>query len=62
LELEIDHMTGVLRSQGVTVLDMPWDTTRETEETRQAAVEALAARIRGFSPPDFFLDLHRRTT
>ena len=61
LEQEIDHMVSVLRSQGVTVLDMPWDTTRETEETRRVAVEALAARIIGLSPPDFFLDLHRRT-
>lgn len=61
LEQEIDHMCGVLRSQGVTIFDMPWDTDRDTPETRQAAVQALAARITALNPPDFFLDLHRRT-
>jgi len=61
LETEIDHMVGVLRSQGVVIFDLPWDTTRETEEARRGTVEALAARIIGLSPPDFFLDLHRRT-
>ena len=61
LEQEIDHMCGVLRSQGVTIFDMPWDTDRDSPETRQAAVEALAARITALNPPDFFLDLHRRT-
>lgn len=61
LEQEIDHMVGVLRSQGVTVLDMPWDIDRGTPEDRRGAVEALASRIAALNPPDFFLDLHRRT-
>lgn len=61
LETEIDHMVGVLRSQGVTILDMPWDVDRDSPETRKHAVEALAARISAITPPDFFLDLHRRT-
>lgn len=61
LDREIDHMVGVLRSQGVTVLDVPWDTDRDTPEARRSAVESLAARIQGIEPPDFFLDLHRRT-
>jgi deoxyadenosine/deoxycytidine kinase len=62
LEQEIDHMVQVLRSQGATIFDMPWDDNRGTPEERRGAVEALAARIAALSPPDFFLDLHRRST
>tara|TARA_Y100000310_G_scaffold91693_5_gene89182 strand:+ start:6841 stop:7548 length:708 start_codon:yes stop_codon:yes gene_type:complete len=62
LEREIDHMVGVLRAQGVTVLDVPWDVDRDSAETRAGAVEALAARISALTPPDFFLDMHRRTS
>jgi deoxyadenosine/deoxycytidine kinase len=60
LEREIDHMVGVLRQQGVTILDVPWDTDRDTPEVRLHAIEALAARIKALDPPDFFLDMHRR--
>ncbi len=62
LEQEIDHMVGVLRNMGVTVLDVPWDVDRESPASRSAAVEALAARIHNLaSPVNGFLDLHRRT-
>lgn len=61
LDREIDHMTSVLRAQGVTILDMPWDVDRLSEEDRHQAVEGLAARIHGLQPVDHFLDLHRRT-
>jgi deoxyadenosine/deoxycytidine kinase len=61
LEQEIDHMVGVLRGMGVVVLDVPWDVDRDSAETRSGAVEALAARITAINPPDFFLDMHRRT-
>jgi len=61
LDREIDHMTAVLRQQGVTVFDMPWDVDRLSEEDRHQAVEGLAARIHGLQPVDHFLDLHRRT-
>jgi len=61
LEQEIDHMVSVLRHQGVQILDMPWDVDRDSPDTRRHAVEALAARITALNPPDFFLDLHRRT-
>lgn len=61
LEREIDHMVGVLRAQGVAVVDMPWDTDRSTTLDRQPAVKGLAARIEGLVSPDPFLDLHRRT-
>jgi len=60
LEREIDHMVSVLRGQGVAILDMPWDTDRDTPAFRADAVRALAARIEALRPPDFFLDLHRR--
>ena len=61
LETEIDHMVGVLRNQGVTILDVPWDEDRGSPEERSGAIQALAARIRNLQPPDGFLDLHRRT-
>jgi len=54
-------MVGVLRSQGVAVIDMPWDMDRETADDRKVAVTSLANRIRCIEPPDMFLDLHRRT-
>jgi deoxyadenosine/deoxycytidine kinase len=60
LDREIDFMFNVLRSQGGTVLDVPWDLDRD-EEARRAAVGSLAARIKSIEPPDAFLDLHRRT-
>ncbi len=61
LEREIDHMVNVLQSQGVTILDVPWDDSRPNREARQHAVSALASRIQSIEPPDLFLDLHRRT-
>ena len=60
LEREIDHMIGVLRALGVIVFDMPWDDSRPDPKDRQSTVEALASRIKNLSPPDFFLDMHRR--
>ena len=62
LDKEIDHMAGVLRAQGVTVIDMPWDVDRDSPEQRQQAVAGLAARILALTPVDLFLDMHRRTT
>ena len=61
LDQEIDHMTRILKQMGVYVLEIPWDTDRDTPELRQAAVTALAARIQAIQSPDPFLDLHRRT-
>lgn len=61
LDHEIDHMVGVLRQQGVAVLDVPWDTDRDSPEARLSAVEGLANRIRSITPPDLFLDMHRRS-
>lgn len=61
LEAEIDHMVSVLRGMGVSILDVPWDVGRDTKEIRSAAIDALASRIKSLEPPDFFLDMHRRT-
>ena len=62
LETEIDHMVDVLRRMGVVVIDMAWDVDRESPEMRAGAIEALASRIAAITPPDFFLDMHRRAT
>jgi hypothetical protein len=61
LEVEINHMVGVLRNQGVVVLDMPWDVDRDSPEARADAVAALAARIHAIKPINQLLDDHRRT-
>jgi len=60
LDQEIDHMVGVLRQQGVTVLDVPWDVDRDNAADRESAVSGIASRIKGLTPPDPFLDIHRR--
>lgn len=61
LDREIDHMVSVLRSQGVAILDVPWDEDRDTPEERAEAVRGLASRVRSLVPPDPFLDHHRRS-
>jgi len=61
LDTEIDHMVGVLRYQGVTIFDVPYDVDRDTAVQREQTVKSLAARINAIEPPDYFLDLHRRT-
>lgn len=60
LDREIDHMVAVLRSQGVTVMDIPWDAHLPEEESRRATIQAVARRIENLVPPDPFLDIHRR--
>jgi deoxyadenosine/deoxycytidine kinase len=60
LDKDIGHMVDVLRSQGVAILDVPWDEDRESPEDRREAVKGLAARILSVEPQDFFLDQHRR--
>jgi deoxyadenosine/deoxycytidine kinase len=61
LDKEIDHMIAVLRYNGVMILDVPYDVDRDSEEQRSQAVRSLADRVLSIEPPDFFLDLHRRT-
>jgi len=62
LDEEITYMTRVLAKMGVYILDVPWDTERETKDQRFRTIRGVVDRIRSFEPPDFFLDLHRRTT
>jgi deoxyadenosine/deoxycytidine kinase len=61
LDKQIANMSSILRQQGVSVIDMPWDMDRDTEEQRMFAIKSLAARIAEVEPLDEFLDLHRRT-
>jgi deoxyadenosine/deoxycytidine kinase len=61
LDAEINHMCAVLRDQGVLVLEVLYDTDRDSVEQRAQTVKSLATRIHAITPPDLFLDLHRRT-
>jgi len=62
LDREITETVGVLRQQGVMIVDMPWDVDRDTADQRAVAIQSLADRIIDFTPPSLLLDLHRRTT
>jgi deoxyadenosine/deoxycytidine kinase len=62
LDEEITQMVSVLRSRGVTVLDVPWDVDRDSPEQREVAVTSLAGLIHELRPQDALLDLHRRST
>jgi deoxyadenosine/deoxycytidine kinase len=61
LDQEIDYMVDVLRDQGVTILELPWDEDRKTPEARYQAVKSLTDQINEKKVPDLFLDLHRRS-
>ncbi len=61
LDQEIDYMVDVLRDQGVTILDLPWDADRKTPESRHHIVKNLTAQITEKQIPDLFLDHHRRS-
>jgi len=61
LDEEIDGVMTYLRSQGVVVLDVPWDTEREDQNARQLAVSALRDRILSHRIHDPFQSLHSRT-
>lgn len=62
LDEEIDTTVDVLRGQGVKVFDVPWSSDRAAASDRASAVKALAASIKMESPPDLFLNHHRRVT
>jgi deoxyadenosine/deoxycytidine kinase len=62
LDLEIDHMTSVLKSMGVSVFEVPWNKNRMNEQDIQEAAKDILARIEREPTYDLFLDLHRRTT
>jgi deoxyadenosine/deoxycytidine kinase len=60
LDREIAAMVNILRRQGVLVLDVPWDTERDTQDQRRQAVQSLAHHINSHAPSDIFLELHGR--
>lgn len=62
LDEEIDTTVGVLREQGVQVLSLHWNDDLTSAEARHQAIEQLAADIIDMSPPDLFLQHHRRVT
>jgi deoxyadenosine/deoxycytidine kinase len=59
LDEEIDTTVGVLRGQGVRVIDLHWGSDRGTPEDRAEAIRVLAAQVAAEPEPDLF-HLHRR--
>ena len=55
------NMINVLDSQGVDIIEVPWDQDLGREETRADTVQRVANRILAANSPSPFLDLHRRT-
>lgn len=60
LDEEITITTEFLRSQGTMILDIGWDTDRETEEQRQQAVDGIIQRILSHTPPSIAAAIHQR--
>lgn len=60
LDEEIDRTVAVLAQQGVRVLDVPWSTHRTTPEERAEAIQGIASTILNTTPPDLFLQYHKR--
>ena len=54
------HMVNVLRSQGVNIVEVPWDQDRNNSSSRYEIVEKVAEKILSAQSPSPFLDLHRR--
>jgi len=55
------HMISVLNSQGVDIIEVPWDQDRGREASRADTIQRVADRILSSPSPSPFLDLHRRT-
>ena len=58
---EEKQTVDALESQGVRVLSLKWDEDRATKVDRSAVIRGIAEVIKAHTPPDMFLDLHRRT-
>jgi len=58
---EIGYTCDVLEKQGVRMMNVPWDTDRDTPEDRQETVLGLVERIRSVDPVDLYRDIHRRS-
>jgi len=61
LDKEISKTLGVLQQQGVTVLEVPWEKDRPTEEERFEAAKEIVGVIQRKDIRNTFLDLHRRS-
>lgn len=59
LNQEIDHMIHVLEGSGVQIFRVDWNEDRDAS-ARKSILEKLAEAILDTTPPDLFLDLHRR--
>ena len=55
------YMINVLNSQGVDIIEVPWDQDLGRESARADTVQRVADRILSAPSPSPFLDLHRRT-
>ena len=60
LDYEINRVVEVLGSQGVKVIEVPYDLDRPSPEDRTAVIKKVAAEIRNISSPDLF-ESHRRS-
>jgi deoxyadenosine/deoxycytidine kinase len=60
LDEEIEQTVGVLRSQGVHIYDVPWNTDRQAPEERLEFVGQIAGSIQQRVPQDLFVQHHRR--
>lgn len=60
LDAEIDATVGVLRGQGVRVVEIPWDMDLQTPEGRAMVVRDLAQTVENARPTDLFLQHHTR--
>jgi deoxyadenosine/deoxycytidine kinase len=61
LDREISRTTEFLRTQGTLVLDVGWDTDRESEVQRAQSVQGLVQRILTHELPDMAATIHQRT-
>lgn len=60
LDRAIDYVVDTLRSQGVTILEVPWDLDKASPEARWPAVQDLAQQILNLPEKPSLLEMHRR--
>lgn len=60
LDAEINQVVEVLGSQGVKVVEVPYDLDRPDKSSRTSIIKKVAAEIRNISTPDLF-ESHRRS-
>ena len=60
LDAEINQMVNTLGSQGVKVIEVPYDLDRPDKNSRKPIIEKITNEIRNISAPDIF-ESHRRS-